>query len=80
MWTLGCAPATATHPVRGRACLALRANAADLGPATKPCTILARIGAPEAQVTGMWAGERIDRSFRAGCPGWGDLHLVLTGS
>jgi hypothetical protein len=80
VWTLGCAPATGTHPVRGRSCLALRANAIDLGAATKPCTILARVGAPEAQITGMWKGKRVDRSFRSGCPGWSDLHLVLTGS
>lgn len=78
VWTLGCAPATGTHPLRGRACLTLKANLADLGPATKPCTILSRIGAPVAEISGTWGGRKIDRDYRFGCQGWSDLHLVLT--
>jgi hypothetical protein len=80
VWTLRCAPAAGTHPLRGRSCLQLKANAADLGPATKPCTILARVGAPEARITGTYAGKTVDRSYRIGCPGWTDLRIVLTGS
>ncbi|MFL5910880.1 MAG: SSI family serine proteinase inhibitor [Gaiellaceae bacterium] len=79
VWTLRCAPAAGTHPLRGRACLALKAHAADLGPATKPCTLLALRGSPEAEISGTWAGRKIDRSYRVGCPGWTDLKLVLTG-
>jgi hypothetical protein len=79
VWTLGCAPATGTHPFRGRTCLALKAHAVELGPATKACTFLARAGAPEAQITGTWAGKVVDRGYRVGCPGWTELKLVLTG-
>jgi hypothetical protein len=65
---------------RGRACLALRAHSLDLGPAQKPCTIMSIVGAPEAEVIGTVDGKKVDRSFRSGCPGWDDLHVVLTGT
>ena len=80
VWTLKCAPARGTHPLLGRSCLQLKANADALGAATKPCTILARAGSPVARITGTWGGKTVDRSYRIGCPGWSDLHLVLTGA
>jgi hypothetical protein len=79
-WTLGCAPARGTHPARGRACIALRAHPLELAPATKPCTIMAPVGAPEADVIGTLDGKKVDRSYRIGCPGWNDLRVLLTGS
>jgi hypothetical protein len=30
--------------------------------------ILARVGAPEARITGTWTGKAVDRAYRAGCP------------
>jgi hypothetical protein len=33
-----------------------------------------------AEVIGTYAGRKIDRTYRAGCPGWTELKLVLTGS
>lgn len=80
VWTLRCAPAAGSHPLRGRSCLELQAHSADLGPATKACNILARVGAPEARITGTWAGKAVDRAYRAGCQGWTELKLVLTGA
>jgi hypothetical protein len=78
-WTLACAPAKGTHPARGRACLALKTHPLDVGPAQKPCTIMAVVGAPEAQIVGTVDGQKVNRSYRDGCPGWSDLHVVLTG-
>lgn len=80
VWTLRCAPAGGTHPFPGRSCLQLRAHADDLRPATKPCTLLERAGSPEAAIAGTYAGRKVDRSYRVGCPGWNNLKLVLTGS
>lgn len=80
VWTLKCAPAAGTHPLKGRACVALKANAALLGPATKACTIMARRGSPTAEIAGTWAGQKVDRSYRVGCPGWDELRVVLAGA
>lgn len=79
-WTLKCTPLGGTHPLRARSCAILKLNAALLGPATKPCTILSRRDAPTATVTGTYAGRTVLRSYRAGCPGWDELRLVLTGT
>jgi len=78
-WTLGCAPAVGTHPLRGRSCLQLKAHAVDLAPATKACNITAVAGSPQAEIVGTYAGRKVDRSYRPGCSGWSNLHLVLTG-
>ena len=80
VWTLKCAPAAGTHPAKGRACSSLKVHAALLGDATKACTILAPRNAPMAEVIGTYAGRKVDRTYRAGCPGWTELKLVLTGS
>jgi len=80
MWTLGCAPAVGSHPLRGRACLQLKAHTVDLDPATKACNITAIAGSPQALIRGVYNGKAVDRGFRIGCPGWSDLRLVLTGS
>lgn len=80
VWTLKCAPAAGTHPMPGRSCLALKANATLLGPATKPCAYLARAGSPDADIIGTWNGRHVDRSYRPGCQGWNELKLVLTGT
>jgi hypothetical protein len=34
---------------------------------------------PQARITGMWGGRKVDRTYRIGCPGWLDLRVVLTG-
>lgn len=78
-WTLGCAPASGSHPHRGRACVVLAAHRDDLRPAARACTIFPRAGAPTAEIAGTYAGTKVDRGFRPGCPGWSDLRLVLTG-
>jgi hypothetical protein len=80
VWTLKCAPAAGTHPAKGRACTSLAAHSALLGPATKACTILSPRNAPMAEVVGTYAGQKVDRSFRIGCPGWTELKSVLTGA
>lgn len=79
-WTLSCAPAAGSHPLRGRSCLQLKAHTADLGPATKACNVTAIAGAAQAQIVGTYAGKKVNRGYRVGCAGWSDLHLVLTGS
>jgi len=78
-WTLKCGPAGGTHPARRAACGALASHPADLGPATRACTILSTPTAARATVSGTWAGRRVDRTYRIGCPGWSDLRIVLTG-
>jgi hypothetical protein len=80
VWTLQCGPAAGTHPMPRRTCTTLHDHVALLGPALTACTLLARRDAPTAQLTGTYAGRKIDRSFRIGCPGWTDLRIVLTGS
>ncbi len=80
VWTLRCGPAAGTHPAKVRSCSTLAANAAALRPATKACTILSRRDAPMAEVVGTYAGQKVTRTYRAGCPGWTELKLVLTGS
>src|SRR3954467_12914760 len=78
-WTLRCGPAGGTHPARRTSCSALATHAADLGPATRACTILSPPTAAKATISGTWAGRRVNRSYRIGCPGWADLRIVLTG-
>jgi hypothetical protein len=78
-WTLRCGPAGGTHPAAARSCAQAKAHAVDLGPATKPCTIMQTRYSAQALVTGTWAGRRVDRAYRIGCPGWSALRLVLTG-
>ena len=79
-WTLGCGPASGTHPARRLACAALAKHPADLRPATKACTLMPTRTSPQARITGMWAGRHVDRSYRIGCPSWADLRVVLTGT
>jgi hypothetical protein len=78
-WTLGCGPARGTHPSVRATCAELKAHAAELGPATSACRVLAPVDGPQARIVGTWAGKQIDRTYRPGCPGWDDLRLVLTG-
>jgi len=78
-WTLRCGPAAGTHPAPRLACRTLSAHAVELGPATRPCTLMPRITSARATVKGTWAGRRVDRTYRIGCPGWRDLRVVLTG-
>ena len=79
-WTLRCGTSVAgTHPARRLACSALARHSADLiGPA-KVCTLMPSLRAPRAKVTGTYAGRRVSRTFRSGCPGWSDLKVLLTG-
>jgi hypothetical protein len=78
-WRLKCDPPGGTHPARRLACAALARHPADLRPATRACTLMPTATSPQAQITGTWAGRRVDRSYRIGCPGWTDLRVVLTG-
>jgi hypothetical protein len=79
VWTLRCDPPRGTHPTRRLACAALSRHPADLGPATRACTLMPTPTSAQARITGTWAGRRVDRSYRIGCPGWTDLRVVLTG-
>ena len=78
-WRLKCDPPGGTHPARRLACAALARHPADLRPATRACTLMPTATSPQARITGTWAGRRVDRSYRIGCPGWTDLRVVLTG-
>jgi hypothetical protein len=78
-WTLRCGPAAGTHPAPRLACRTLAAHAAELRPATRACTLMPTRTSARALVKGTWAGRRVDRMYRIGCPGWRDLRLVLTG-
>lgn len=79
VWSLSCAPAVGTHPFAGRSCVQLNYHPADLAPATRACPLMSPVNGPQARITGTWHGSKVDRIYRAGCPGWNDLHLVLTG-
>lgn len=78
-WTLECGPLGGTHPARRAACRALAAHVGELGAATQACPILSGRTSPRATISGTWAGRRVHRTYRIGCPGWGDLRIVLTG-
>jgi Subtilisin inhibitor-like len=78
-WTLRCDPAAGTHPAPRLACRALAAHAADLGRATRACTLMPTLTSPRATIKGTWAGRRVERTYRIGCAGWRDLRIVLTG-
>jgi hypothetical protein len=78
-WTLRCGPPAGTHPARRLACGALASHPADLRPATRACTLMPTRTSAQARITGTWAGRRVDRSYRIGCPSWSDLHVALTG-
>ena len=78
-WTLRCNPVSGTHPLRRLACSTLRKHASELLPATRPCVLHPTATSPLAVVKGTWAGRKVDRAYRTGCPGWKDLHVVLTG-
>lgn len=78
VWTLRCGPVGGTHPMRRLACAALRKHPADLRPATRACTLMPTRTSARATITGTWAGRRVNRGYRIGCPGWADLRVVLT--
>lgn len=78
-WTLRCGPAAGTHPAPRLACRTLSSHSAQLGPATRPCTLLPKVTSARARIKGTWAGRSVDRTYRIGCPGWRDLRQVLTG-
>ena len=78
-WTLRCGPPAGTHPARRLACAALKNHPADLRPTTRACTLMPTRTSAQARITGTWAGRRVDRSYRIGCPGWSDLRVALTG-
>ena len=79
-WTLRCGTAiSGTHPARRLACSALAKHAVDLTGPARPCALLPSLRSPRAKVTGTWAGRRVSRTFRSGCPGWSDLKVLLTG-
>jgi hypothetical protein len=79
VWRLTCGPPGGTHPARRLACAALTRHPADLRPATRACTLMPTATSAQARITGTWAGRRVDRAYRIGCPGWADLRVVLTG-
>ena len=78
-WTLRCGPAAGTHPAPRLSCRTVTSHAADLGPATRACTLLPTRTSARATIKGTWAGRRVERAYRIGCPGWRDLRIVLTG-
>ena len=78
VWTLRCGPVGGTHPLRRLACAVLRKHPADLGPATRACTLMPTRTSALATIAGTWAGRRVNRGYRIGCPGWADLRIVLT--
>ena len=78
-WTLRCGPAAGTHPAPRLSCRTLSTHAADLAPAARACTLMPTLTSARALVKGTWAGRRVDRTYRIGCPGWRDLRIVLTG-
>jgi Subtilisin inhibitor-like len=78
-WTLRCRPAGGTHPAARLSCRALASHAVDLEPASRPCTLMPTRASARATIKGSWAGRRVERSYRIGCPGWRDLRIVLTG-
>jgi Subtilisin inhibitor-like len=78
-WTLRCGPIGGSHPARRLACGALAKHPGELRPATRACTLMPTATSARAAIKGTWTGTRVNRSYRIGCPGWSDLHLVLTG-
>jgi hypothetical protein len=78
-WTLRCAPLGGSHPRRLSACRALAEHAADLRPTSSACRIFPTLTSPRASLVGTWGSRRVSRAYRIGCPGWDDLHVVLTG-